>query len=156
MNKLFISRGNAAALLAEDIVAAERHRGAQGTPQELLGQLTYWVCAMSVDQHATICKKVFSEADSVTGKVFEKCNCNSPLRTDRDLSEVNKFDELMNYLMENVEGFTHVIVVDRNLEVFGRAWCVAEIAEGRLSGIPQRLLLPSNDVLRAELIRTLM
>merc|ERR1719316_1674677 len=39
-----------AAALAEEIASEERARGARGSSAEILARLTYWVCAVSVNQ----------------------------------------------------------------------------------------------------------
>jgi len=60
---------------------------------------------------------------------------------------MNKFDSMMRLLSERVPGFSHLVVADANFELFGRAWCIAEIVESSVSGIPQRIMLHSHEML---------
>ena len=43
-------------------------------------------------------------------------------------SESNKFDDVLGYLQRSVPGFAQVVVLDRRLDVFSRAWWVLEVA----------------------------
>ncbi|CAJ1453997.1 unnamed protein product, partial [Effrenium voratum] len=56
----------------------------------------YWVCAFSVNQHAGICSRP-PAADS-TGIPIAACTCDTLKHFDGDLSEMNKFDDMMAYL----------------------------------------------------------
>jgi hypothetical protein len=59
---------------------------------------------------------------------------------------MDKFDEMMRLLKEKNPGsFGQVLAVDREFELFSRAWCVAEIAEAHKSRIRQSLLVASVD-----------
>jgi len=60
---------------------------------------------------------------------------------------MNKFEALMQFLTEQVQGFSQLVLVDANFDVFRRAWCIAEIVEATSAGIPSRLSLGSPDVL---------
>ena len=51
-------------------------------------------------------------------------------------SEANKFDEVLGYLRRVVPGFAQVVVVDRHLDVFSRAWWVLEMSEARRLAVP--------------------
>merc|ERR1712151_1153930 len=51
------------------------------------------------------------------------------------------------YLWENSNGFGQVVAVDKELEVFSRAWCVAELVEADGLGISQSVKIHSYEVL---------
>jgi hypothetical protein len=124
---------------------------------------TCWICAFSVNQHASICNGFgpcpesgperqeweMKRRCSVTHKLLPLCNCGEPkVFSDRPaVCEMNKFDDMMRLLADQVVGFSHLVVVDAAFEVFQRAWCVAEIVESDLSGIPCRVIVKSSDLL---------
>ena len=60
---------------------------------------------------------------------------------------MNKFDDMMSYLCKNVEGFGQVVAIDERLEVFSRAWVIAELVQARKSGMVQKLKLHSKRAL---------
>jgi len=123
------------------------------------GQLsaTYWVCAFSINQHCGICGTVPDGAkDPVTGKCHPVCPCgrpkafntDSPLLGDKSIHcEMNKFDDMMSFLASTDRSFKQVVAVDFNLQLFGRAWCVAELAAAHEAGMTQNLLVSSADVI---------
>ena len=113
--------------------------------------VTYWVCAFSVNQHASICGGYGPEPpedtpewqawdqkryDSVSLQKFPLCRCSQPkiLSHANPACELNKFDDMMRYLDRRVLLFSHVIIVDQQFELLRRAWCVAEIVEGNVLG----------------------
>eukprot|EP00928_Gymnodinium_smaydae_P087822 TRINITY_DN72018_c0_g1_i1.p1 TRINITY_DN72018_c0_g1~~TRINITY_DN72018_c0_g1_i1.p1 ORF type:complete len:849 (-),score=55.58 TRINITY_DN72018_c0_g1_i1:116-2662(-) len=125
---------------------------------------TYWICAFSVNQHASICGSLPPEPaqgsqehatwdrstrDTVSKKRYALCSCAHPkhLNDHYDLCEINKFDDLMSLLSRKVVGFSHVVACDRSFEVMTRAWCVAEIAEMWSLGLSQDLLVHSETAL---------
>ena len=60
---------------------------------------------------------------------------------------MDKFDAMMKVLraQETYSGeFRQLIAVDREFELFQRAWCVAEIVEAHRRHIPQFLQVPSS------------
>jgi len=108
---------------------------------------TYWICAFSVNQHASICDgfgpepqenthawKVWDRTrhDSVSLERFPVCSCEEEkVRSYKDPTcELNKFDDMMAFRKENTSGFGQLIVIDENFDVLRRAWCVAEMVEG--------------------------
>ena len=123
---------------------------------------TYWVCAFSVNQHASICggygptppknapeweawnKKRY---DSVSLQKFSLCYCLEPkiLNHSNPACELNKFDDMMRFLHERVAMFGQVLVVDEQFEVLYRAWCVAEVMEANFLDIPTRVKVLSQD-----------
>ena len=123
---------------------------------------SFWVCAFSVNQHASICDGFGSEPlhgtaewqawdakrhSSVTGESYPLCSCHEPkIVSHGDPNcELNKFDDMMGFLAHSVKGFGQVIVVDKRFDVLYRAWCVAEIVEGNVQGIPARIKVLSPD-----------
>ena len=115
---------------------------------------TYWVCAFSVDQHCGICGgNPNGDRDSVTGEEHPICNCGkekyfnaTPPLTQGGQSvecEMNKFDDMMEFLAASDENFGQVIAVDRVFVMFTRAWCVAEIAAAFECGLAQYMKLYS-------------
>ena len=107
--------------------------------QQLLGKMgrldaTYWICAFAVNQHATICHSNPHDRDPLTNVLHPVCHCSFINITDPDgrsvESEVNKFDDMM-YHLATTGKCRQVIAVDQSLDLFRRAWCVAEIAEAR-------------------------
>jgi len=89
-------------------------------------QSTYWLCALSINQHRSICRG---------------CPCALEKYIDGPLSEMNKFADMMACIKDKNPDFQHVIVVDKHFGIFGRAWCVAELVEGNALGLSQRLLI---------------
>ena len=54
---------------------------------------------------------------------------------------MNTFDDMMAFLALKDPNFTEVIAVDANLDLFGRAWCVAELFKAYHIGMAQNLML---------------
>ena len=124
--------------------------------QQLLGKMgrldaTYWICAFAVNQHATICHSNPHDRDPLTNVLHPVCHCSFINITDPDgrsvESEVNKFDDMMYHLATTGE-CRQVIAVDQSLDLFRRAWCVAEIAEARRLQMDQSLKLSSKATLQ--------
>lgn len=122
---------------------------------------TYWICAFCVNQHKGICHPSFPLYDSATGATVKPCECNCPkyLNTDppcrSDLAhpisincEMNKFSDMIAWLAATDDEFRQVLVVDANLELFSRAWCMAEIAEAYMMGMKQLLKIESGNALQ--------
>ena len=61
-------------------------------------------------------------------------------------SEINKFDDMMKHLAATGR-CKHLIAVDKSMDLFNRAWCIAEIAEGKRLRMHQSLKLVSKKVL---------
>lgn len=61
-------------------------------------------------------------------------------------SEINKFDDMMKHLATTGR-CKHLIAVDKSMDLFNRAWCIAEIAEGRRLRMHQSLKLVSKKIL---------
>ena len=115
-------------------------------------QETYWICAFSVNQHASICGgNPNGDVDPVTKIPHPICTCNAPKFFNKDpplnehgesiKCEMNKFDDMMAFLARKDPNFTEVIAVDANLDLFGRAWCVAELFKAYRMGMAQNLML---------------
>mmetsp|Transcript_32490 Transcript_32490/g.93527 ORF Transcript_32490/g.93527 Transcript_32490/m.93527 type:complete len:278 (+) Transcript_32490:2-835(+) len=126
--------------------------------------LRYWICAFCINQHSNICggfppappegtteygKWDAARRDTVTGKIYNVCSCTEPkfFNDYPNECELDKFDEMMALLHQEVPHFEHVIAVDRKFELFTRAWCVAELVQGNVAGIPQRVQVLSHEAL---------
>lgn len=149
----------ASQLLAPDGISTIRDR------LRVRGSLdgTYWVCAFSVNQHAGICggfgripdgtvqraEWLHKRRDSVSRREYTACDCQEPkfFADQPARCEMNKFDDMMAFLARHVEGFSHVVAVDAEFQLFWRAWCVAELVEGSCTQIPKRLKLSSREAL---------
>jgi len=118
---------------------------------------TYWVCAFSVNQHASICDSPGGD-DSVTGLPHPMCSCGAakshdevgPCRSDGRMirCEINKFDDMMDCLAAALfRDFGQVIAVDADFQLFRRAWCIAEIHRANVKGMPQTIELLSEHCL---------
>jgi len=122
----------------------------------------YWVCAFSINQHASICRgygpppcSVYQQQqrsdweakrlDTVTRTELPLCTCEEPkfFNDTPMLSELNKFDDVMAFLFNRVDGFSQVVAVDATFSIFSRAWCVAELVEAEMQQMPQRVVLHS-------------
>ena len=130
--------------------------------QDLLAKMgrldeTYWICAFAVNQHISICHSNPYDRDPFTNQLHPVCHCNSTNIIDSDgrsaSSEINKFDDMMR-LLATTGGCRQVIAVDKSLDLFRRAWCVAEIAEAKRLQMDQSLKLWSKATLQ-ERARTL-
>mgnify|MGYP002803921614 CR=1 FL=1 len=119
---------------------------------------TYWICAFAVNQHAGICgANPAGTVDPVTGLTHPTCKCNEPkfFNTDPPLNddgksihcEMNKFDDMMALLARENPDFAEVVAVDASLDLFGRAWCVAELAEAHRMGMAQSLKMRNEETL---------
>lgn len=120
---------------------------------------TYWVCAICVAQHKSICGMVdpFTK-DAVLETPYPICNCcrqpylngTAPC-TEEGASiecEMNKLDDMMHFLAHTDMNFGQVIAVDRQFTAFTRAWVVAEIAAAFEAGLSQHMKLVSVENLR--------
>ena len=124
--------------------------------QDLLAKMgrldeTYWICAFAVNQHISICHSNPYDRDPFTNQLHPVCQCNSTNIVDPDgrsaSSEINKFDDMMR-LLATTGGCRQVIAVDKSLDLFRRAWCVAEIAEAKRLQMDQSLKLSSRAALQ--------
>lgn len=124
--------------------------------QDLLAKMgrlddTYWICAFAVNQHISICHSNPYDRDPFTNQLHPVCHCSSTNIVDTDgrsaSSEINKFDDMM-YLLAMTGGCRQVIAVDKSLDLFRRAWCVAEIAEAKRLQMDQSLKLLSKTTLQ--------
>jgi len=123
-----------------------------------VGQRSYWVCAFCVNQHTSICGgNPHHSKDSVTGEEHSTCACGlakawidtEPRSKDlRSIPcEMNKFDDMMEFLSASEGGFSQVVAVDASFVLFSRAWCVAEIATAHKMGMRQWIKMVSSQVL---------
>jgi len=118
----------------------------------------FWICAFSVNQHRGICSaNPFHSKDPVTGLEHMTCPCGHekhfnqtpPLRFDGKgiLCQMNKFDDMIAFLAAQDKQFRQVVAVDRDIVLFSRAWCIAELAIAKELGMTQNLMLPSKRTL---------
>merc|ERR1711879_882136 len=56
---------------------------------------------------------------------------------------MNKFDDMMRYLHNLDERFAQVVAVDKNFDLFWRAWCQAELVEAAVSELRQVIKIHS-------------
>ena len=124
--------------------------------QDLLAKMgrldhTYWICAFAVNQHISICHSNPYDRDPFTNQLHPVCHCSSTNIIDSDgrsaSSEINKFDDMMR-LLATTGGCRQVIAVDKSLDLFRRACCVAEIAEAKRLQMDQSLKLWSKATLQ--------
>lgn len=101
----------------------------------------YWICAFCVNQHASICDCNHHSRDSLTAQRYPVCDCGLPKYYEGDECEMNKFDEMMAFLAARDPNFCQVVAVDAEFGVFGRAWCMAEMAQASKLGIRTHLKL---------------
>jgi len=116
-----------------------------------VGHHTYWVCALSVSQHVSICHaNPYFDMDPVTGVVHPVCTCGAykfgndtePLYEGKSIPcEMNKFADMMEFLLKRNPEFEQVIAVDAQNQIWSRAWCIAEIARAHSVGMKQRMKL---------------
>ena len=109
----------------------------------------YWICAMSVNQHQSICGGFgppqaglpfgSPEYDSVNGLVYSLCDCGASKHFDGSECEMNKFDEMIRCLRKSNPKFSQIVAIDKEFEIFTRAWCVAELVESKQSKCTQQL-----------------
>mmetsp|Transcript_17418 Transcript_17418/g.56346 ORF Transcript_17418/g.56346 Transcript_17418/m.56346 type:complete len:890 (-) Transcript_17418:166-2835(-) len=119
----------------------------KGCMEELREQLRtrahrrYWICAFSVNQHSGICDK--PPLTDSHGRPLNPCSCSVPKYLTGDPCEMNKFDDMMAYLLTISPAFSQVIAVDSHFVLFSRIWCIAELLEARRDHIPQDLEIHS-------------
>ncbi|CAJ1365858.1 unnamed protein product [Effrenium voratum] len=92
----------------------------------------YWVCAFSVNQHAGICARA-PPLDS-TGHEITVCSCGTAKHFEGDLSEMNKFDDMMAFLKQHHRQnsqvrLEQVVAMEVDFTLLTRVWCVAELVE---------------------------
>ena len=135
------------------VEALEKMLGVHGSLQE-----TYWICAFAVNQHAGICgTNPSGTVDPVTGLTHPTCQCSEPKFFNEDpplnddgksiQCEMNKFDDMMALLAHENPDFAEVVAVDASLDLFGRAWCVAELAKAHRMGMAQSLKMRNKETL---------
>lgn len=137
-------------LLQNDITTLEK----LFNPEDL--EKTYWICAFSVNQHISVCGSE-DQVDSLTGDAHPSCKCGKvkqlngtpPLaRNGKSIHcEMNKFEDMMSFLAASDDNFEQVVAVDVDFNIFSRAWCVAEVAQGHRMGITQKVKIHSKAAL---------
>jgi hypothetical protein len=154
-----------AAIVAEALEEEEFHKIGEVLKQnpELIvewvrmkGRLerTYWVCAISVNQHTGICGgNPFHDKDPVLDEEHPTCDCglakqwnNTPplLPDGRGIAcEMNKFHLMMSWLAATDQLFEQTCTIDQGFVLFERAWCVSELAVAQAQGVKQTLKVHS-------------
>ena len=143
------------ALLSDEvgINALEQMIQVQGNLEDV-----YWICAFAVNQHSGICgANPRADVDPVTMLPHPVCSCGTPkfFNSTPPLNqhgesihcEMNKFDDMMSFLACRDVSFAEVVAVDASLELFSRAWCMAELFEAHRMGMTQILLVRNKDTL---------
>ena len=68
--------------------------------------------------------------------------------------ELNKFDSMMEHLyLRFRQGFLQVIAIDKNFDMFSRAWCIAELAQAHATRMEQHLVVHSAESLENQKLR---
>eukprot|EP00438_Fugacium_kawagutii_P017776 Skav205859 [mRNA] locus=scaffold766:115813:119098:+ [translate_table: standard] len=138
-----------------DTVAQQLSSGDVGMLKERLAESgtldsEYWICALCINQHASICGNSMGVRDTVTGEVLPSCDCSTPKYfNDHPVEcELNKFDCMMKHLHRRyAQDFLQVVAIDTDFNLFSRAWCVAELVEAYNSHMDQHVMLHSPTVL---------
>jgi len=121
-------------------------------------KITYWICAVSVNQHASICGCIPNRnTDPVTCAEHSVCSCSHPKwlndssprngNGESILCEMNKFDAMMFFLTKCNRDFRQVITCDREFQLFTRTWCIAEIYEAHEQCMKASLIMHSATVM---------
>mmetsp|Transcript_11277 Transcript_11277/g.28271 ORF Transcript_11277/g.28271 Transcript_11277/m.28271 type:complete len:713 (+) Transcript_11277:1-2139(+) len=132
------------------------------------GDRLYWICAFCVNQHSCICGGFGSPPpsgtpeherwekgcrDTVTGEAFSICTCQEEKWMSQDAPdecEINKFDDVMDVLQQEMPGLCQLAALDSKFDIFSRVWCMAEFVQAYLSGIPQKVCIYSNQLLAVD------
>ena len=81
----------------------------------------YWICALCINQHASICGNSMGVRDTVTGDVLPFCDCSTPKYfNDHPVQcELNKFDCMMKHLHHHYsQDFLQVVAIDKDFNLF--------------------------------------
>jgi len=90
---------------------------------------TFWICAISVNQHSIGCHRS-----------PWPCDCGLQKVTEGPESEIGAFDEMMARLHAQNPAFYHLLALDVEVAVVTRVWVVAEIAEAHKLGLKQVMM----------------
>ncbi|CAE7370308.1 SYT4 [Symbiodinium pilosum] len=141
-----------AGVLADALDAEKYDEIAQSLREHEFGKLTkalqkkgkldvrYWICAFSVNQHAGICATP-PPTDS-TGHAITPCSCTTAKHFEGDLSEMNKFDDMMAYLKKSFRQqgkarLEQVVALEADFSLLTRVWCLAELYKAHELHLPQ-------------------
>ncbi|CAK8989604.1 unnamed protein product [Durusdinium trenchii] len=143
-----------------DALQAERYDGVvellkKHQFQELCEALTrnesldtpYWVCAFSVNQHRGICATP-PVVDSMGYRIVP-CDCATEKHFNGDLSEMNKFDDMMAYLKRHLRRMSttvrleQVVAMEPDFALLKRVWCIAELVEANELHLNQTIMIHS-------------
>eukprot|EP00438_Fugacium_kawagutii_P029850 Skav200976 [mRNA] locus=scaffold448:830747:832822:- [translate_table: standard] len=132
-----------------DLIAERLRDGGEDLREQLYAhgslQWQYWICAFCINQHASICGSSMGVKDTVTGEVLPSCDCETPkfLNDQPTQCELNKFDDMMAYMLEACPKFLQVVAIDLHFVIFSRAWCVAELVQADASHLEQHMIIHS-------------
>ncbi|CAE7234869.1 ACBP4, partial [Symbiodinium natans] len=132
--------------LAQDLAERNFLKLAEALRKRKKLDVRYWVCAFSVNQHTGICATP-PPADS-TGHAITPCGCSTEKHFTGDLSEMNKFDDMMAYLKTSLRRqgkarLEQVVALEADFSLFTRVWCLAELVEARELHLPQAMKIHS-------------
>ena len=77
--------------------------------------------------------------DTVTQQEYPLCDCGLEKCFAGDDCEMNKFDDMIDCLRLSNPRFSQLVTLDVDYQIFTRAWCVAELVQGRKSNCQQIL-----------------
>ncbi|CAE7539239.1 unnamed protein product [Symbiodinium sp. KB8] len=127
---------------------AERQFGKLASALRRKGKLDirYWVCAFCVNQHTGICATP-PPTDS-SGFAITPCSCGTSKSFTGDLSEMNKFDDMMAYLKKTLRAqgrvrLEQVVALETDFSLLTRVWCLAELLEAYEVHLPQAVKIHS-------------
>jgi hypothetical protein len=104
--------------------------------------MTYWICALPINQHTVACDKCEPVEWQCTA-------CGVGKITSGPQSEIGAFDIMMRVLAACDSQFYQVVAVDKQAIVVNRVWVVAEIAEAIQQQLTQHIIphfpLPLSD-----------
>eukprot|EP00439_Symbiodinium_sp_Y106_P015391 s943_g2.t1 len=108
--------------------------------------IRYWVCAFCVNQHTGICATP-PPTDS-SGCAITPCSCGTSKSFTGDLSEMNKFDDMMAYLKKTLRAqgrvrLEQVVALETDFSLLTRVWCLAELVEAYEVHLPQAVKIHS-------------
>lgn len=137
--------------VAEVLRSRELNKLAQKLKEAGKLDVPYWVCAFSVNQHAGICG--MPPPEDSTKVAITPCRCKTAKHFSGDLSEMNKFDDMMAYLKRFLRQraqqehsqvrLAQVVAMDVDFSLLTRVWCVAELVEAKSLHLPQAIKIHS-------------
>jgi len=108
--------------------------------------LAYFIDVFSINQHTCACHDFGSSPGALldsTGVKLVPCSCGQSKSREAENSEPRSWHLLLRHLHRSVprQALTQVVLVDTDLQVFGRTWCVAEILLARQLAVRQNIII---------------